>query len=306
MAGVVSPGCRVRVPLRGAPRAGLVLELTSEPGCPPERVQPIAEVLDARPLLPDHVLALLRFATEYYLAAPGLVVRAALPPKALTLPPPIVELGEAARDAFAGADPSEHRLLERLFEARRMLVPRLLAEGWGRDELQEVLRRLQARRAVKVLERRAPRDGVATVTAVALAEVDADEAARRVGRAPAQARVLAWLRERGYPALEGELLAACECTTGVVTELVGKGLVRRFQQARAVSVRRWELAPPPPPTALSAAQIGVMSTINGALQQGGFRPFLLLGVTGSGKTEVYLRAAQAVVAAGRQALVMVP
>lgn len=306
MAGVVSPGCRVRVPLRGAPRAGLVLELTSEPGCPPERVQPITELLDARPLLPDHVLALLRFATDYYFAAPGLVVRAALPPKALTLPPPIVELGEAARDALAGADPSERRLLERLFEARRILVPRLLAEGWGRDELQEVLRRLQARRAVKVLERRAPRDGVATITAVALAEVDADEATRRVGRAPAQARVLGWLQERGFPALEGELLAACGCTTGVVTELVGKGLVRRFQQARAVSVRRWELAPPPPPTTLSAAQTEALATINAASEQGGFRPFLLLGVTGSGKTEVYLRAAQAVVAAGRQALVMVP
>ncbi|HPS76923.1 MAG TPA: primosomal protein N' [Thermoanaerobaculaceae bacterium] len=306
MAAVISPGCRVRVPLRGAPRVGLVLELTSEPGCPPERVQPVADVLDSQPLLPDHVLALLRFASEYYFAAPGLAVRAALPPKALALPAPIVELGHAARDVLETADPAERRLLDRLFEARRILLPRLLAEGWDRAELLAAVGRLQVRRAVRLVERRVPRDGVATVTAVALADVVSSERARLVAKAPAQARVLAWLEERGFPAIEGEVLAACGCSTGVVTELVGKGLVRRFQQARAVSVRRWELAPPPPPAVLSAAQSEVMATITGAMSQGGFRPFLLLGVTGSGKTEVYLRAAQAVVASGRQALVMVP
>ncbi|HPW55594.1 MAG TPA: primosomal protein N' [Thermoanaerobaculaceae bacterium] len=305
LASLTVPGSRVRVPLRGTPRVGVVLALTDEPGCPPERVQPVAELLDLQPLVPPHVLTLVRFVSDYYCAPPGLVVRAAVPAGALTLPPPLVHLAEAARDALATANEAERRLLERLFEARRISLPRLLAEGWGRTELQAVLTRLAARQAVRVVERGAPR-GTGTVTAVALVEMEPAERHRRLGRAPAQARVLEWLVEHRQAVLEGELVAACACTAGVVAELVRKGLVRRFQQARAVRVRRWELAPPPPPGELSAAQNSALGAIVTALEGGGFRPFLLLGVTGSGKTEVYLRAAQAAVAAGRQALVLVP
>jgi primosomal protein N' (replication factor Y) (superfamily II helicase) len=56
--------------------------------------------------------------------------------------------------------------------------------------------------------------------------------------------------------------------------------------------------------ALSAAQQAALTVIEGA--QGGFRTLLLHGVTGSGKTEVYLRAIETVIAAGKQALVLVP
>lgn len=302
---LVAPGCRVRVPLRGLPRVGLVLAVVEEPGCPPEKVQPVAELLDPAPLVPEHVLALVHFASDYYCAPPGLVVRAAVPPGALALPPPLVQPGEAARDALAGAGEAERRLLERLLEARRISVPRLLAEGWNRAELQDLLARLAARRAVRVLERGVPRGG-GTVTAVSLVEMDAAERHRRLGKAPAQTRVIEWLSEDGQPVLEGELVAACGCTPGVIGELVRKGLVRRFQQARAVRIRRWELTPPPTPATLTAAQERALRAVVAALEGGGFRPFLLLGVTGSGKTEVYLRAVQAALRAGRQALILVP
>jgi primosomal protein N' (replication factor Y) len=61
-----------------------------------------------------------------------------------------------------------------------------------------------------------------------------------------------------------------------------------------------------PPPALNPEQRLAVSAIEEALSRGGFSPFLLQGVTGSGKTEVYLRAIDAALRADRGALVLVP
>jgi primosomal protein N' (replication factor Y) len=66
----------------------------------------------------------------------------------------------------------------------------------------------------------------------------------------------------------------------------------------------WVLPVAPPPFPLSPPQTLAVAAIQAALP--GFHAFVLQGITGSGKTEVYLRAIHAVVAAGRQALVLVP
>jgi primosomal protein N' (replication factor Y) (superfamily II helicase) len=57
---------------------------------------------------------------------------------------------------------------------------------------------------------------------------------------------------------------------------------------------------------LTPDQISAVTRINDAVSKGGFHPFLLYGVTGSGKTEVYLRAIREVLNKGARALVLVP
>ncbi len=74
-----------------------------------------------------------------------------------------------------------------------------------------------------------------------------------------------------------------------------------LQEARSPSAAPLEAASAPE---LAAEQMRAVSSIRAGL--GGFRPFLLLGVTGSGKTEVYLQAVAAALEASRQALVLVP
>ena len=306
LAELAVPGARVRVRLRGQVRVGVVVEVVSDPGCPPDKVLPVEEVLDAEPLVPPHVLEMIRFAAEYYAAPVGTVVRAAIPGALLRVPPPIVHAGPRAGELLDAAEPAARRLLERVLEARRISLARLRVEGWSRRELDELLPVLAAKHALRVVERSVAGPGGATVSAVVLAEIDEQERARLVGKARAQERVVAWLAEIGRPVLEGELLTACRCSAGVVAALVRKGVVRRFQQARQRDARRWELAPGPVPEVLTPAQERAVATLAAALGRDEFKAFLLYGVTGSGKTEVYLRVAAAAVERGLQALVLVP
>jgi primosomal protein N' (replication factor Y) len=68
----------------------------------------------------------------------------------------------------------------------------------------------------------------------------------------------------------------------------------------------WHPIPPPARDALNAEQTEALEALEASVESGGFRAFLLYGVTGSGKTAVYLHAALAALRAGRQALVLVP
>ncbi len=306
LAELAVPGARVRVRLRGQSRVGVVVDLVEDPGCPADRVLPIQEVLDPEPLIPPHVMEMVRFVSDYYAAPIGTVVRTAIPGALLRVPPPIVQAGPRAGELVAGADPAARRLLERVLEARRISIARLRSEGWSRRELDALLPALAEKHALKVVERSAAGAAGPTVSAVVLCEMAPEERARLVGAAPAQARAVAWLTETGRPVLEGELLAACRCSPGVVEALVHKGVFRRFQQARQRPERRWELAPGPVPENLTAHQREAVGTLSAALGSGEFKAFLLQGVTGSGKTEVYLRVAAAAVERGLQAVILVP
>ncbi|MGH7169650.1 MAG: replication restart helicase PriA, partial [Gemmataceae bacterium] len=94
---------------------------------------------------------------------------------------------------------------------------------------------------------------------------------------------------------------------GPVESLVLKGLARRV--ARRID-RFVENTPEEEmaqgPVVLNDDQLGVWNKLEPALKQGGFQAFLLHGVTGSGKTEIYLRAIEEVIGQGKEALVMVP
>jgi primosomal protein N' (replication factor Y) (superfamily II helicase) len=102
---------------------------------------------------------------------------------------------------------------------------------------------------------------------------------------------------------------AASLGTETLRRLEGRGLVtldRRdhARRPRSVSIgRRLDAAP-----ALTGEQTTALDTVLGALRSGGGADgrFLLHGVTGSGKTEVYLRAVQETLAAGRGAIVLVP
>jgi primosomal protein N' (replication factor Y) len=115
-------------------------------------------------------------------------------------------------------------------------------------------------------------------------------------RAPRQAAVMQRLQTRP----QGMRRAQLEASSDVVRSLHDKGWIE------ACALTAYESAAPPGEVThvLNAAQQSAVDTVQAAL--GTFAAFLLDGVTGSGKTEVYLRIIAAVIAQRRQALILVP
>jgi primosomal protein N' (replication factor Y) len=119
-------------------------------------------------------------------------------------------------------------------------------------------------------------------------------------RAPAQLGIYLKLRASTAPVTAADLDAVSSGWRRAVAALAARGWVTVSHAAALPPVA--DIRPDEPPT-LTADQAQAVAQIN-ATQ--GFRCFLLDGVTGSGKTEVYLRCIEQALAAGRQSLVLVP
>lgn len=145
-------------------------------------------------------------------------------------------------------------------------------------------------------------------------DIDQPPAARRIivpgtgqpGRATeARARVLAVMADHGGASFAAsELAHLAGVGTSVVKGLVASGALAEIEAPRDLPYPT--LDPTRPGKPLAPDQQAASDTLRGAIRAGGYGTTLLRGVTGSGKTEVYLEAVAECLVQGRQALVLLP
>jgi primosomal protein N' (replication factor Y) len=210
--------------------------------------------------------------------------------------------------AGAAADPSalpplQGAILRELAQAGRSRIPALLARAGAASRAP--LDALVQAGVVRIRRRRRDRPPRVDVTAVRLQDGPLEELLERAGKARRQREVILWLAEQGRPVLQQELVSAVPCSPSVVTALVRKDVLQRFKQAPPRRPR-WSLGGTATRPTLTPEQETAVTRVAEACRAARFTPFVLEGVTGSGKTEVYLRALEEVLESGRRGLVLVP
>jgi primosomal protein N' (replication factor Y) len=262
----------------------------------------IEEVVGGEPAFDAAMIAFGRWTADYYQAPLGEVLRAALPQGEQATAKRAVRLTELGR-----------RALERqgtlIADAPRDPVLGALADAGGE---------LPLGRLIKLVPRAKGKGLIARLAEEGAIELG-DEVQRR---RPAPTVALAFAlpgdpaaiprRAAARRALLGKLVAAADGLPVAGLSAPERTQLRALSMAGLARVEHRPVlhAPAPPPVAaspvtLNAAQASAVEALVGALG-GGFASFLLHGVTGSGKTEVYLRVIAQARAARRGALVLVP
>jgi len=308
----VSPGQRVLVPLATRKATGIVLRETGRlaPGI---EVREALRAIDPEPVLSSELVRLGLWISDYYLAPPGEVFRAMLPLRQETRRARHVYLSEEGRQELRELAAS---LLD---ESKKSQDATLLAyldrrPGASVEVLQRKFPNAYPRaldqKWVKVEEVKKERSR-RQVFAVRLAGPLPQHPARL---SPVAKRIIEVLEQQGPAEDHRPLLEAASAQLANLRKLNQAGLIELSEAAPALRPEgRWgsdDSALPkgnaevPPP--LTPAQAGVLSDLFPRLDSGGFSAVLLHGVTGSGKTEIYLHLIARCLERGRSALMLVP
>jgi primosomal protein N' (replication factor Y) (superfamily II helicase) len=299
-AAVAVPGARVRVSLQQRPRFGVIARAAS----PLRGALLLSAVLLDEPSLSAPQLDLVAFLIDYYACAPADAVRMVLPPDAPHAPRArygLTELGEQARFFFktSGLTPKDVALLARFADGVELDDARLRRLEVSAARLSSLVER-------GFLQRHEPAPPTPRQDEALLA-LDGGEAL------PPRSKVLAafdaWVRARTHadghaPTME-QARALFPDARGRVTRLVALSRVRTEPLLRVQHVTPSAALLGRPVERLTNEQQQAVTAIDAALRlkKGAF---LLDGVTGSGKTEVYLHALRSCLSEGRGTVLLVP
>ncbi len=325
-------GARVLVPFSGQRLTGVVVRLHDD--LLPEGVEakPLQAVLDEGTLLSDELMRLGEWMAEYYVAPLGEVLRGMLPLAAEVKRQFVYRISEQGRRVlYAGAEKGssrrsrlsvddqsrEYAVLNYLEDGETAKASALRsATGAGKPLLDAMIRKRwllreavaeerDARRverfAVLVPDVRLPR--LNDNQTVILAEVAAAGGAipvrdlnQKLRQAGLPASTLATLVRRGLISLQETERDLWGSSVGVEAASHAADDGRSAPQRKKSAHEH----------TLNEAQIDALGAIVVPMEKVGFKPILLFGVTGSGKTAVYVAAMQRALAAGKSALLLVP
>ncbi|MBW7474165.1 primosomal protein N' [Paenibacillus oenotherae] len=307
LAGWVEVGSRVGVPFGGRVVQGFVIGLAEFADVDRAKLKAISELLDHNPPLSPDLIELAQWISEKYCCTLTTALQAMIPAALKGKAETYVSLAEEEWSEAPSLLSEENEWVDYIRRSGGTVKLAALQERYP-SEASAVKAAISDGR---LLERVSIRDRLA-VRKVLTVYPPSDPAAAHEAlvllpaRAAKQREVLRFMLEQDEPLPLQRVVEEAGTTASTVRALADKGLItireaefnrdpyagRSFQQTTAMS--------------LTEEQTAVYDEISSAIDSGDSRVFLLHGVTGSGKTEVYLQSIQHCLQYGRQAIVLVP
>jgi primosomal protein N' (replication factor Y) len=319
----VAVGSRVLVPFARRRVTGYVIAVHASfdtvkgvEGLKKTSLKAIIDTLDPAPLFGAKRLKFYRWLSSYYFAPLGTVLSLIHPPDASLKSYRYVAITDKGKDVleapekYVGSKGDLEVLVAAQKSVRLTTVERKFAKGKGRLPVNSIVARLSKAGLLSVEVKL--KSGVATkvesfVELAASTETSASnrqEIESGLSRAPSQARIISYLGEHGRSPVAA-LRAGHGGIDGAIKSLEKKGLVtvskERVYRDPSKGIRPKAAAHTP-----NSEQANAIGRIVDSISSGGFSSFLLYGVTGSGKTLVYLKALEKVVESGGRAIFLVP
>jgi primosomal protein N' (replication factor Y) len=308
----VDVGQAVLVPFGDKLLQGIILELSHYPSV--EETREIVGVIEPCPVLSPARVSLAYWISEYYLSplfnAVALMLAPGFERKALTL----ISIPSIPDGYDLSSLTTEQRHALELVQRQGRVSLKELERTLGRKKAQRIVSQLVKQGlAIRSYElepiKARPKEELYLSLAVDAGEAQQEVAKLRKKGASKQAALLGFLAQQSEPVSLAEVRQRANCNKTVVDTLASKGLIR----VQHIEVRREPISyrdiTPSYPLTLTTAQESALKSISESLaQKSKEHPnvFLLHGVTGSGKTEIYLQALAEAVKLGKRGIVLVP
>ena len=309
----VDIGQAVWVPFGARLLQGIVIELTEHPAV--EETRDISGIVEPPLVLSPAHISLARWISEYYLSPLFDAVALMLPPGFERKPITFVSVSPTANEQdLSSLSPVQKAAFESILKRSRVSLSemeRVLGERKAQTAISQLVGRGLALRSYELEPLKVKPKEELRLSLVKPDEAREEVASLREKRSLRQAALLEFLAQRSEAVPWAEVRRKATSDKSVLDTLVDKGLVKmeRVEVKREpISYRGIE---PSYPLTLTAAQKSATESIKSAIIQqaqnnGTPSVFLLHGVTGSGKTEVYLQALAEAVKLGKRGIVLVP
>jgi primosomal protein N' (replication factor Y) (superfamily II helicase) len=295
-------GRRALVPFRNRKITGYIIGIEIQGQEEMKGIKDILDILDSEPLFHEKSVPFFKWMADYYMFPIGLLIRSALPGGLNATSFKSARLSDEGMKGIDAPDisPDERGLLlwikdnpDKRLPPQRDTLSMLVKKGWV------IIQEHQVKSTVGPLKRICVRvkDG---------ADLNSILATKKHESGPKNEReFLELLCSSGVIPLN-ELSSRFSNGLYLANKWIKAGIMERFSEAVFRNSSSGILAPSPEPSFLFDQQNHALKTITGCLDKKVFSVCLLDGVTGSGKTEVYYRAARHAIDQGRQAIIMVP